>query len=171
MLYLSTQLYHIRFQTRHLSSDHPICPWIQSSGGASAPLIAAQSRSPQMTVAAQELQVSSCCQEPAPRPVSMLLICLLAHVNPLHNVFRFRRGSRALSSWSSAPRIFLQPRILRRFFVCCWGRRVWVQIPQEGQLWLHHCGRARDTLPRRSTPTTTVPVSILCSRSQNHQLW
>ena len=43
-----------------------------------------KSRCQRSIVVNQEPQVSSCCKEPAPRPASMLLNCLLAHASPLH---------------------------------------------------------------------------------------
>ena len=48
--------------------------------------------------------------------------------------FRIRRASSTLNSWSTAPGIFLQPRILCRLFLCNWGRRVWVQIAKASIL-------------------------------------
>ena len=51
----------------------------------------------------------------------MLPIYALAHVGPLHNVSRNCRASSTLNSWSSSPGIFLQPRIMCRFFLCSVG--------------------------------------------------
>ena len=81
MLYLCTQLYQMRLQTRHLSRQHPSLSLDPVKSRCHRPVDCChKSRLPQTIDVAQEPQVSSCCKENAPRPVSMLLICQLAHV-------------------------------------------------------------------------------------------
>ena len=112
--------------------------------------------------------MSSYCKEPAARPVEDVAgLSAWSRRYSAQCVFRIRRASKTLNSWSSAPGIFLQPRILCRFFLCSWRRRVWLQISQRRKIGLLQRRRARYTLPRRSAPITTVPTSILCHRSQN----
>ena len=111
----------------------PIRPWIPSSRGASAPLIAAT--------------FLNCCEPEAKGVIVLQGACTTATY--VQCFFRILGASRTFNSWSSAPGIFLQPRILCRFFLCCWGRRVWVQISQRGKFWLQR-RRARSASSFRS---------------------
>ena len=88
MLYLRTQLDHIRLQTRHLSRQHPHLSLDSVKSKCQRSIDCCHNRVRlRRQLHKQEPQVSSYCKEPTLRPVRMLPIGLLAHVGPLHNVF------------------------------------------------------------------------------------
>ena len=142
VLHLCIQLYHIRLQTRHLSCQHSHLSLDPPSRGVIAPLIAATiafaSNDTCKTRATSVIVLQGPCTTARVEDVADLSACSRGSSAQCFFFFRIRRASNTHNSWSSAPGIFLHPRIL-----------------------LLQRKRARHTSLRRSASITTVPTLIL----------
>ena len=166
LLHVCTQLHHIRFQTRHFSRQHSHLPLDSIKSRSQSAIDRCHYRIRLIRkLQSSVIVLHGACTTARAEDVADLSACSRRYSV---QCFSIRRASCTLNSWSSAPGIFLQPRVLCRFFLRRCSRRVWVQISQGRHFWLLQRKRGGHTPPRRSASTTTVPTSILRHRSQIH---